>query len=488
MTCKRFMLLVLLCAIPHLHGQNCTFNFPHARLLLESQSLEDQSKEAYDAELKALNELYNGKKLSTLKTNLEERREYFNTLVKDGELIIDGELYDYVKSLLDKILVNMQLGPRTLFLVRDESANAFNMGDNNIFVHLGLILRAENEAQVVFVLGHELGHNELNHYQEKLLDYAELATNDSIQRRIQKIKASEYGRVSAMNSLMIPWILENRSKSRLAEEASDKYGYECLIACGYDPRKAYPIFDIFDLAEKVYDTAKLNLTELLFLKETGLDFTRPLTFRTESSLGSFETTPDTLEDLLRTHPFGKERQQVFEQQIDAARLGAEAPDDAGTFPYYKSLAEREIIMDGLYHQRLDQALFYALYLYRREPENCFARMVIPFCFAYLGYEKLKRRSGSHLDTQSPYFDQNYNEMLHFLREISPDQCFAIASNWTKHFKDYLGTEIANPTLLILDAKDKNYDNFNIRYQTELNRADTYYLKPIFELIKSETQQ
>lgn len=471
-----------------LNAQECDFHFPHAKYIKEDKALEEKAKNTYSEELKEFNANYSGKKLSTLKSNLETRREFFNTMLSNGDLIVDGELYDYVRTLLDKIIVNMHLeGERTLFLVRDETPNAFNMGDNSIFIHLGLIHSVEVEEELVFVIGHELGHNELNHYQSKLIDYAELVTNDSIQKRLTNIRFAPYGRVSALNELMIPWIMASRDKSRTAEIASDDYGYQCLIACGYDPRKAHAIFATFDHNENPYDTSDLNLEALLYLNETKLDFSAELKFEVGSSLGTFEEEKDTLEDLLRTHPYSEIRQDLFEKKLDASQLGAERPDDPGHYTKYKALAEREIIIDALYRERLDRAIYYSLYLQQRDSTNCFSRMVIPFCFAYLGYEKIRRRSGKHIETQSPYYDRAYNDLIFFLRELSPQKCFAIATNWGTHYKDFSVSDIANPALLIIAIQEKDYDNFNIRYVIEMSRPD-YYLKQIFQSIKTENNQ
>lgn len=473
----------------HTIGQDCDFNFPHAKLVKEDKILEEKAKTTYTQELKEFNENFGGKKLSTLKTNLENRREYFNAMLSNGDLIVDGELYDYVRMLLDKIIVNMHIeGERNLFLVRDETPNAFNMGDNSIFIHLGLIHSVEVEEELVFVIGHELGHNELNHYQNKLLDYADLVTNDSIQKRLVNIKFAPYGRVSALNELMIPWIMASRDKSRTAEIASDDYGYQCLIACGYDPRKSYAIFETFDHNENPYDTSDLDLNALLYLNETKLDFSYELQFQIGSSLGTFEEEKDTLEDLLRTHPYSAIRQDLFEDKLDSeTNLGIEKKDDPAHYTHYKSLAEREIIINSLYRERIDRAIYYSLYLQKRDSVNCFSRMVIPFCFAYLGYEKIRRRAGKHIETQSPYYDRAYNNLIYFLRELSPQKCFAIATNWGVHYKDFSVSDIANPALVILDLQEKNFDKFNIRYATEMSRPD-YYLKQIFETIKTENNQ
>ncbi len=48
--------------------------------------------------------------------------------------------------------------------VRDKSANAFSIGNGRTYVTDGVILAAENEAQVAAILAHEMGHQLAAHF------------------------------------------------------------------------------------------------------------------------------------------------------------------------------------------------------------------------------------------------------------------------------------------------------------------------------------
>jgi len=76
-------------------------------------------------------------------------------MLKNGLLITEGDLYDYVQRITDKITKASGVATkRKLYIVRKNSPNAFNMGDNSIFIHLGLIYRMNNEAELAYVIGH----------------------------------------------------------------------------------------------------------------------------------------------------------------------------------------------------------------------------------------------------------------------------------------------------------------------------------------------
>jgi len=51
-----------------------------------------------------------------------------------------------------------------------------------------------------------------------MCDYAALIENDSIRKRKRDIYRVKYGRVSALNELMIPWILSSKKNQELTKK------------------------------------------------------------------------------------------------------------------------------------------------------------------------------------------------------------------------------------------------------------------------------
>lgn len=75
-------------------------------------------------------------------------------------LIRDAEIERNLKILIHPVLdvAGIDRNAFRLFIVQDESLNAFVAGGQNIFIHTGLLLRAENYSQVMGVMAHETGH------------------------------------------------------------------------------------------------------------------------------------------------------------------------------------------------------------------------------------------------------------------------------------------------------------------------------------------
>lgn len=75
-------------------------------------------------------------------------------------LIRDAEIEDTLRVYTTPLLEAAGLNPNDvkIYIVSDSSVNAFVSGGQNIFVHTGLIMAAENPNEIIGVLAHETGH------------------------------------------------------------------------------------------------------------------------------------------------------------------------------------------------------------------------------------------------------------------------------------------------------------------------------------------
>ncbi|MFZ2619311.1 MAG: M48 family metalloprotease, partial [Alphaproteobacteria bacterium] len=77
-----------------------------------------------------------------------------------ASMVLDTELNDWLGQLAAPLVKAGGLSPNTVgfHMLVDNEVNAFATPDNNIYMHTGLVLRAESPAEVQGVLAHELGH------------------------------------------------------------------------------------------------------------------------------------------------------------------------------------------------------------------------------------------------------------------------------------------------------------------------------------------
>ncbi len=84
----------------------------------------------------------------------------FSAQAAAQSLIRDAEIEDTLRVYTEPLLVAAGLRPDEvqIYIVNDDTLNAFVTGGQNIFVHTGLILAADNPNEVIGVLAHETGH------------------------------------------------------------------------------------------------------------------------------------------------------------------------------------------------------------------------------------------------------------------------------------------------------------------------------------------
>src|SRR5438105_5126269 len=92
-------------------------------------------------------------------------REAAAEVEKKMSIVHNLELDDYLNTLLNRLKQSPHAGnfQYTIHAVADKNINAFSLPGGPLFVNTGLILAADNEAQLAGVIGHEMSHVALRH-------------------------------------------------------------------------------------------------------------------------------------------------------------------------------------------------------------------------------------------------------------------------------------------------------------------------------------
>lgn len=86
-------------------------------------------------------------------------------LLKSGKVLFNDPVTKYINQVADSLLANdLQLRKQLRFYaVRSTAINAFATHEGIIFINLGLLARLEDEAQLAFILAHEIIHYKEKH-------------------------------------------------------------------------------------------------------------------------------------------------------------------------------------------------------------------------------------------------------------------------------------------------------------------------------------
>jgi predicted Zn-dependent protease len=151
----------------------------------------------------------------------------------------DQELQAYVNRLGQKLAADSERPnlPWTFRVVDDPTVNAFALPGGFIYVTRGLLTHLTSEAELVSVLGHEIGHVTGRHSVEQM-SKQQLAQIGLIAGMILKPELASYGDL-AQTGLGLMFLKYGRDDEREADDLGLRY----LNQQGYDPREMPPVFE-----------------------------------------------------------------------------------------------------------------------------------------------------------------------------------------------------------------------------------------------------
>ena len=167
-------------------------------------------------------------------SNISDRQEVAlgkdinQQLINSGQAKIyrDREITAYINQIGQKLAKTSERPdlPYTFQVVDDKNINAFATMGGYVYVNTGLILAADNEAELASVIGHEIGHIVGRHAVEQMR-----------QRAISQgvLSAAGLDQSAAVNIGVDLAI--NRPNSREDEREADRLGLANLQKAGYAP-------------------------------------------------------------------------------------------------------------------------------------------------------------------------------------------------------------------------------------------------------------
>ncbi|MEL6653132.1 MAG: M48 family metallopeptidase [Bacteroidota bacterium] len=162
---------------------------------------------------------------------LQEDYYYLNQLLRSGQLLFGDPLTQYLNRLTDHILrfrpeIRAQL---RVYTVKSSIANAASTYDGIIFVNMGLLARVENEAQLAFVLSHEISHFVERHTLKSYLKYEQKERSAGRKKDFEALQNVHY------------------RYSRQLELRADSLGLQLYLEAGYRPEAIAEVFAILEI-------------------------------------------------------------------------------------------------------------------------------------------------------------------------------------------------------------------------------------------------
>ena len=159
---------------------------------------------------------------------------------QQAKLIDDPVITEYVNRVGQNIVLHSDAKvPFTIKVIDSDEVNAFALPGGFFFVNKGLILAADNEAELAGVMAHEIAHVCARHAMENqgkgaFINYASLAGIIFGGAIVGGVLQNGGGILAGLAQLKF---------SRGAEEEADNLGVQYLYASGYDPTGMSTMFE-----------------------------------------------------------------------------------------------------------------------------------------------------------------------------------------------------------------------------------------------------
>jgi hypothetical protein len=169
-------------------------------------------------------------------------------LLQSGRVCFNDTISNYTTKVLNEIRKTNKSVPENLrvYTVKSPIVNAFTTDQGIIFINTGLLAQLVNEAQLAFILCHEIVHYTENHVMEGFLN----------QTDIEKIK-DDYKRTTQIDKE-----LATTRFSRELEKEADQKGLEMFLNTGYAPSEVDGVFDVLLYSHLPFDEIPFDSTFL----------------------------------------------------------------------------------------------------------------------------------------------------------------------------------------------------------------------------------
>ena len=366
--------------------------------------LKMSTPELYAADLQRA-EAYTGGKVKD-KHKLQEASYRIGKMMAGGRIVYGDPISRLAGRIADTLLKDYPelRSELRFYTVKSPEVNAFATGQGMVFVNAGLVAQVENEAQLAFVLSHEIIHYYRNHSMEELVGKDKKKKRDTDEERTE------------LNEF-----LRRHNRSREMENEADSLGIAMFyLRSPYDKNVTEGVFDVLQYSalpfdDKPFDTTFFN-TPYYQLTGCWLDTVADITSR------------DNYDDSRSTHPNILSRRRNTANALDGYYGGEQyVMTTKAEFERIRQLARNESIRQELIGGEYSRAFYNAWLL---KDEDYMAQAL--YCIAM---HKIKNGTNSVAGDYKKIEGES-QQVYYAMRRMSNEQATlaALHKTWELHQK------------------------------------------------------
>ncbi len=423
-------------------GIECTGQVPgDLRKSLETLYMEDKQRVSD----------YTGGKLSNQDKVL--RSSYYITrLMTSGRILYGDPITSMLNRIVDTLLIDQHELRKELriYTVKSNDVNAFATGQGMIFVNLGLVAQVQDEAQLAFVLSHEITH------------YVQKHNLETLSQKIDTHDTTENG----LNNF-----LRYHSRSREMENEADSLGIILFYANSpYDKHVCESFFDVLQYSylpfdEIEFDTSQFSTDWFKPSNGTFLEKVNPISAREDYN------------DSLSTHPNLLKRRVSTSRILEHMQGGQHyVVTTEKEFSELQTLARLECIRQDIIHAEYASAYYNCYVMLKQQPDNEY--LILAKAQALYGASKFRTYTAASNVTNYRDKEGSVQQAYHFMRRSRPAELcmIAIRELWKTRQKlngDSRVDNMLSDLMFDLASKHKfRTDQFATTTDTTINIIDT----------------
>ncbi len=338
------------------------------------------------------------------KDDVRRASYYVSKMMAGGRIVYGDPVTRMVERIADTLLSGYPDLRRQLrfYTVLSPDVNAFATVQGMVFVNAGLVAQVEDEAQLAFILSHEIIHYYRNHSLESITGHRKEKTDGVEQER------------SELNEF-----LRRHARSREMEAEADSLGIALFYSRSPYAKDAVDgVFDVLQYSALPFDDVPFDRTFLdaPYYKVTAdcwLDSVSPISSR------------DDYDDSRSTHPNLLKRRQAS-SRVMAGMSGGQRFVAIGSaeFARVQHLARVECVRQEIVYAEFARAFYEAYLLYRRDSSDAEVRSLMGRAL----YATAKYRNRGITDVTGDYkrVEGEVQQVYHLLRRIDSRQLSLLA--------------------------------------------------------------
>jgi beta-barrel assembly-enhancing protease len=182
----------------------------------------------------------------SMETDIKIGKRYAAEIERHMKMVDDPIVTEYVNRVGQNLVRNSDAKvPFTIKVVNDDEINAMALPGGPLYVNTGLIMAAEDEAELAGVMAHEIAHVALRH-----------ATRGQSWADVFNLMTAPVGVIGGLPGVLgsqgaglaVPVSLLKFSRGFEAE--ADYFGVQYMYKAGYDPNALVSIFEKIQALEK----------------------------------------------------------------------------------------------------------------------------------------------------------------------------------------------------------------------------------------------